>query len=140
MQDKKIAVIDHDRKFLEEIEGILTMGGYVPVVVHDPFLFVDTVVQSKPDVIMLELSMPRRNGFELADTINRVFEGKRVPIIAMSVFFRDEFPWLMGFCGIKKWLRKPFQPLDVIWAIENELETGNRWARERDLAGMEIVT
>ena len=40
----------------------------------------------------------------------------------MSKFFRDEFRWLLDFCGIKIRFKELFQPLDMIWAIENEME------------------
>ena len=66
--------------------------------------------------------MPHKNGFALADAINRVFETKKIPIIAMSNIFKDEFKWLMDFYGIKRWIKKPFLPLDVIWAVENEMQ------------------
>ncbi len=139
MRDRKIAVIDDDKKFIGEIEKILTMGGYAPIVVSDPLLVVDTVAQLKPDVILLELRMPQKNGFELTDTLNRVFQTSKIPIIAMSAFFRDEFKWLLDFCGIKSWIKKPFHPLDVIWAIENEMDDGHLWKREECLAETGII-
>jgi len=97
------------------------MGGYTPIPVIDPLLAVDTIIQHRPDLILMELKMPRKNGFELTHTINQVFETKKVPIIAMSESYRDEFRWLLNFCGIKRWIKKPFQPLNLIWAIENEI-------------------
>ena len=122
MGNKRIAVIDEDQKILDELEGILSASGYDPVVVNDAFLAAEIVIQRRPDVILLELKMQRKNGFELADEMNRVFEAQRVPIIAMSSFFKVEpFP-LMGLCGIKRYLKKPFLPLDVIAAIEGVLE------------------
>ena len=129
MQNIKVAVIDNDKKFLSEIEEILLMGGYAPVVANNTPLAVDTVVQSKPDVILLELKMPGKNGFELTNTINRFFETRRIPLIAMSDFFKEEFGRLLDLCGMKRCLIKPFQPLDVIWAIENEIEESNQWDR-----------
>lgn len=122
MQNRKVAIIDKDDKFLSATEEILLMGGYDPVVVNDASLAVDTVIQKKPNVILMELILPRKNGFELIDGINRVFKTKKIPIIAMSAFFKDEFRWLFDLCGIRRWLKKPFQPLDVMWAIENEIE------------------
>ena len=141
MQNKKVAIIDEDKKILGELEEILVMSGYAPVLVDDVFLAVDTVILHKPDVILMELKMPHKNGFELNSAINRVFETKRVPIIAMSAFFRDEFRWLLDLCGIKRWIKKPFQPLDVIWAIENEVvEQGDQRDTGTGLAGVEIMT
>ena len=119
MEIKKIAIIDEDQKILEELQGILSASGYDPIVVNDALLAADIVVQRKPDVILLELRMQRKNGFELADQMSRVFESQRIPIIAMSSHFKIEpFP-LMSLCGIKRYLRKPFHPLDVIAVIED---------------------
>lgn len=139
MQSRKVVVIDDDKKFLGEIEEILTIVGYVPVVVSDPLLVVDTIIQSRPDVVLLELKMPQKNGFEITDTINRVFQMSRMPIIAMSAFFKDEFRWLLDLCGIKRWIKKPFRPMDVIWAIENEMDDGHLWNREACLAEIGIT-
>ena len=119
MKNRRIAIIDEDKKFLGELEGVLNLSGYDPVVVNDSYLAVDMIAQMEPDVILLGLKMPRKNGFELASEINRVFEAKKIPIIAMSGIFKDEFKFLLDLCGINRFLRKPFQPLDVIWAIEN---------------------
>jgi CheY-like chemotaxis protein len=121
MQNNKIAVIGEDKKFIFEIEDILLMGGYAPILVMDPLSADDVVMQHKPDVVLMELQMKRGNGFELTATLNRVFEARRIPIIAMSEFLKDEFLGLMNLCGIRKLLRKPFQPLDIIWAIESEI-------------------
>jgi hypothetical protein len=45
----------------------------------------------------------------------------------------------MDFCGIKRWIKKPFLPLDVIWAVENEIEEDNQRGIERRLVGVEIM-
>ena len=119
MRNKKIVIIDHDKKALGDLHGILTAVGYLPVVVNDAPLAVDIAIRSQPDVILLELKMPFKNGFEMADEINRVFVADKIPIIGMSAFFKDEFAFLLNLCGIDRCIKKPFHPLDVIWAIEN---------------------
>lgn len=121
MMNRKVAIIDHDEKFLEDIEEILSISGYNPFIIKDPLLAVNAAVQNKPDVILLELKMPNKNGFEIADSINRALGTKKIPIIAMSDFLKDEFGWLLNSCGIKKLLKKPFHPLDLIWAIEHSI-------------------
>src|ERR1039457_6005625 len=130
MENRKVAIIDDNQDSLRDLEKILKMAGYTPVLVDDIFRAVDILIENKPDVILMELKMPQKNGFALADAINRIFENKKIPIIAMSNLFKDEFKWLMDFCGIKRWIKKPFLPLDVIWAIENEMEEDNQWGME----------
>ena len=139
MQNRKVAIIDDNQDSLRELDKILTMAGYTTIMVNDILGNVDTVIENKPDVILMELKMPHKNGFALADAINRVFETEKIPIIAMSNLFEDEFKWLMDFCGIKKWIKKPFLPIDVIWAVENEIEENNQWGMERRLVGVEIM-
>ena len=134
MNDKRIAIIDENHEFVEGLEQILTISGYVPIAVKDACLAVEALIQNDPDVILLELKMPRKNGFELADEINRVFETKRIPIIAMSESFKSEFNSLFSLCGITRFLKKPFNPLDVIWAIESLAEPRVRWDAELSCA------
>jgi CheY-like chemotaxis protein len=63
--------------------------------------------------------MDDMNGFEVAEELKRFTSTVRIPVIAMTGFFReDEHLPLMSICGIKKCIRKPFNPLDVISAIE----------------------
>ena len=139
MQNRIVAIIDDNQDSLRELEKILKMAGYTPVLVDDVLGAVERQVNNKPDVILMELKMPHKNGFALADAINRAFGTKEIPIIAMSNIFKDEFKWLMDFCGIKRWIKKPFLPLDVIWAVENEMPEGDNWNMERNLAGVESV-
>ena len=119
MRNRKIVIINDDKKSLGDLEGILVASGHDLVVVNDALLAVDIVAQKQPDVILVELKMPRKTGFELADELNHEFETERIPIIAMSVFFKNEFKFLLNLCGIDSYLRKPLNPRDVICAIEN---------------------
>ena len=139
MPNTKVAIIDDNQNSLRELEKTLKLAGYTPILVNDVWGAVDTVVNNKPDVILMELKMPHNNGFALADAINRVFETKKIPIIAMSNIFKDEFKWLMDFCGIKRWIKKLFLPLDVIWAIESVVEEGNQRSMEKLSEGVDAL-
>ena len=139
MQNIKVAIIDDNQGSLRELEKILIMAGYTPVLVNDVWGAVDTVVNNKPDVILMELKMPHKNGFALADAINRVFGTKKIPIIAMSNIFKDEFKWLMDFCGIKRWIKKPILPLDVIWAIESVIEEEKQQSMGKHLSEIKVL-
>ena len=139
MQNRIVAIIDDNHDSLRELEKILKMAGYTPVLVDDVLGNVDKVLNNKPDVILMELKMPHKNGFALADAVNRVFGTKEIPIVAMSNIFKDEFKWLMDFSGIKRWIKKPFLPLDVIWAVENEMPEDNNLNMEKELAHVESM-
>lgn len=133
MRNRKIVIIDNDKKSLGNLEEILVSGVYDRIVVCDARLAVDTVVQRRPDLIFLELKMPHKTGFEIADEINRVFETKKVPIIGMSELYKDEFGFLLKFCGIEGYLQKPFNRLDVLTQIEDVTVKNDKWVEERCL-------
>lgn len=122
-QNARIVVVDDDKEFLEELKEVLHASGYEPIAVNEPELVLNTVKKEKPDLILMDLRMPGKTGFELADEINRVFLEEPIPIIAMSAYFSGDYMPLLNLCGIKRHIKKPFPPLSVISIIEDVLKT-----------------
>lgn len=121
--EKKILVIDDDKEFLEELKEMLSITGYKAIGVADSVSAVNAARVTKPDVILLDLRMQEMSGFEVADKLKSFPETSRIPIIAMTGFYTlKEHAWLMNFCGIKKCIKKPFNPLDVIAEIEQAIK------------------
>lgn len=121
MNNKKVMIIDDDREFLEELGELLGRSGYDFVPVEDSRSVLKTAAQSKPDVILLDLKMPYKSGFQLVDELRHFTDLQCVPVIAMTGFFKEGYEPLLHICGIKRCLRKPFNPLDVIAQIEEVL-------------------
>ena len=115
---RKVMIVDDDRELLCELEEILGASGYDITAIDNTESVLNAVLQNHPDVILMDLKMPGKSGFELADEISRVSTLNNIPVIAMSAFFRDDFKSLMQLCGIKKYLKKPFLVSDAISAIE----------------------
>jgi two-component system alkaline phosphatase synthesis response regulator PhoP len=123
MAEKKILIVDDDREFLEEIQATLVATGYKVTTVDDSMAAIRAARVIKPDVILLDLRMKAISGFEIADRLKGFPETSSIPLIAMTGFYTlKEHAWLMNFCGIKRCMRKPFNPLDVIAEIENVLK------------------
>lgn len=126
MQTRKVLIVDDDKEFLEECRETLALSGYDTVAVNNSLLALDIAFQTKPDVILLDLNMPNKNGFQLADELRHSPDFAQVPIIAVSAYFKDNFASLMNMCGISKCIRKPFRPLDIIVQIEEALQAGRK--------------
>jgi CheY-like chemotaxis protein len=123
MAGKKVMVVDDDKVFLDELSKMLTATGYEVTSVNESVSAVKAARVTKPDVILLDLRMRTMSGFEVADRLKGYAEVSSIPIIAITGFYTlKEHAWLMNFCGIKKCIRKPFNPLDVIAEIENVLK------------------
>ncbi|MDD4938963.1 MAG: response regulator [Candidatus Omnitrophica bacterium] len=118
---RKVMVIDDDKEFLQELRETLSLSGYELIAVNDASNAVEMVHATKPDVILLDLKMPQKSGFQIADELRHLSEVSNIPIIAMSAYLKDDYSPLLNICGIKECLRKPFNPLDVIAKIEEVL-------------------
>ena len=125
MAEKKVLIVDDDVEFLDELKETLVLTGYDVTGISDGASAVKAARVGKPDVIVLDLRMHAMSGFEVADRLKGSPETARIPVIAMTGYYTlKEHSWLMNFCGIKKCLKKPFNPLDVIGEIELALRGG----------------
>ena len=122
MFNRKVMIVDDNKKFLEELEKTLVFSGYDTIAAHDPYSVLAVASIEKPHAILLDLKMPGKSGFQLAHELKSAPELQEIPIIAMAESFKDGYKPLMDMCGIKKCLNKPFNPLDVITELEAVLE------------------
>lgn len=123
MSKGKVMIVDDDSEFLTELKEILDLSGYEVTQIADPKAVVREAVDRQPDVILLDLKMEGLNGFEVADQLKHTEKTSQVPIIAMTGFYtEEEHMSLMNICGIQRCILKPFNPLDVISAIEMALK------------------
>jgi DNA-binding response OmpR family regulator len=115
----RILIVDDDKEFLEELKETLDLSGYEVIQLENARTVQETASHAHPDVIVLDLKMNDMNGFEVAEELKRFTSTVGIPVVAMTGFFReDEHIPLMNICGIQKCIKKPFNPLDVISAIE----------------------
>jgi DNA-binding response OmpR family regulator len=115
---RKIMVVDDDKDFLEELAEVLSLGGFEVVGVNDPMQAIEKAHTTKPDLILLDLKMPGKSGFQLADEFKHSQEFTHLPVLAMSGFFTEgEHIMLMNICGIQKCLKKPVNTSEMIAQI-----------------------
>jgi len=115
---KKIMIIDDDKEFLEELEDALLHNGYDIVAINDSTIVVDTAHRVKPNLILLDLKMPKMFGHQLAIKLKNFPQTAHIPIVAMTGYFtREEHRELMTSCGIEICLTKPFNFPDMIACI-----------------------
>lgn len=108
MPAKKILIIDDDKGFVEECSDLLKHAGYDTVTIDNDEAELSTINSINPNVILLDLKMPGRSGFEIAAQLHQANETRCIPVIAMSgAYDIKEHEFLSSYCGIKKFLKKP---------------------------------
>ena len=116
-----ILLVDDDDVFLEELGQLLNASSYETVEVHEARLVADVARTVRPALILMDLKMPGQNGYEIAFELKDMPELAQIPIIAMSGLPDQKTSIYLELSKIKKFLQKPFSPLDVIWTIEEIL-------------------
>jgi DNA-binding response OmpR family regulator len=115
---KKVMIIDDDREFLEELNDILHLSGYDTYPTNDALQACVSASDYKPDIIIMDFRMPGKTGFDVARDLRAMPDFKATPIIGMTAFVGEDYEDRMRQCAISTYLRKPFNPLEIISVIE----------------------
>ncbi len=111
----KILVVDDEPKILKVLEHSLRREGYQIFTATDGEQALDMAERINPDLIVLDLMLPKLNGFEVC----RIIKGRQeVPIIILSA--RDEeVDKIMGFTlGVDDYQTKPFSPAELVFRVK----------------------
>lgn len=119
-KNKEIMIVDDDSEFLGQFEEMLNLSGYDTLRHLSGESALKALDQEKPDLILLDLKMEGKSGFEVANILHNNPATAGIPVIVMSGVFSDEhYRNLIEKYGIRRYLQKPIKPLDVISEIES---------------------
>jgi DNA-binding response OmpR family regulator len=119
MKKKRILIVDDDETFLEELDNTMQMCGYDTITRNSGKTVVKDADEKKPDVILLDMKINGKSGFQIADDLKHVPATSNIPIVAMTGIFTERLHrTFMKGLGIDECVLKPFNPLDIISKIE----------------------
>lgn len=81
---KKVMIIDDDKNTVRFITVALEENGYDAVSAYDGKEGMDKVVVEKPDLIILDVMMPKRTGFVVFKQLRKKDETKEIPVIMLT--------------------------------------------------------
>ncbi len=87
---RRILVADDNTDSAESLALLLTLRGSEVRTAHDGWEAVETAAAFGPDIVLLDIGMPRLNGYEAARKIREQARGKRVVLIALTGWGQDE--------------------------------------------------
>src|SRR5947207_9552772 len=107
--------------------------GFEVIMENDGAKAMDSFKKSKPDICVLDIMLPNKDGFSIADEIRKM--DLQVPIIFLTAKTQTE-DVVKGFTlGGNDYIRKPFSVEELIVRIENLLKKKN----DPEKAGAEII-
>ncbi len=119
---KKILVVDDEPNILKLVSFILTNNGYEAVEASSGPECLEKVRKEKPDMIVLDVMMPKMDGFEVAKKIKSNTATKDIPILMLSskAQFEDKMKGIDS--GAMDYVTKPFDKQELLEKVRECIE------------------
>lgn len=116
----KILIADDDQSMVKSFDLILREAGYDVVgIAHDGMEAVEMANATRPDIVLMDIKMPRMDGINAARIINsRDSHENLIPIILVTAYAEQQLVQKAKCCGVLGYLVKPVHVDDLVPAIE----------------------
>ena len=116
---KRVLVIDDEPAIHRLLQIILEHEGFQILGMEERMEARRTVVQGKPDVIILDIMMPEVDGFEILKMLKEDAETRDIPILILTVrILREDREKAMAL-GADLYMTKPFDPSELVDAVRS---------------------
>ena len=113
-----VLVVDDDPQTLRYVRRALTDAGYRPIVTAEPDEVLESVEESRPDLVLLDLMLPGTDGLALMGDILSISD---IPVIFISAYGRDQVVAQAFEAGAADYIVKPFSPTELIARVSAAL-------------------
>jgi DNA-binding response OmpR family regulator len=118
---KKILIVEDDQKIALALEVRLKANRYAVSVAFDAIQGASMGRALKPDLILLDITLPGGNGFQLAENFHHMLETQGTPIIFITASKSPELLQKVMDLGAVGLFEKPFDTEELLHSIEREL-------------------
>lgn len=117
----KIVIAEDERDIRELIEFTLTYAGHQVVATANGEEALAAVSQMKPDLVLLDVRMPRLDGYDVCKQIKADPQTRSVPIIFLSAKGQEAEVQTGLEAGAEQYILKPFAPDQLIQRVRDIL-------------------
>ena len=129
----KILVADDDPIVQQFVSSILVENEYEVFTASDGRQALDLARELHPDLMILGLIMPYRDGYEVLRLMQEKDETKNIPVIILSAKSREEDIIRALEAGAEDFMIKPFNALELVArsrkVLSRTLNSENQWTR-----------
>ncbi|MCL4523250.1 MAG: response regulator, partial [Acidobacteria bacterium] len=114
----RILIIEDDRDIIELVRYNLEQEGFSLVSARDGLGGLEQVKKSPPDLLLLDLMLPKLSGLEICKAIRRDEKLNRLPILMLTAR-GDESDRVIGLeLGADDYVTKPFSPRELVARVK----------------------
>lgn len=116
--EKRILVADDDPVILRLIQVNLELEGYQVLTASDGEEAVDSATAEHPDLVILDIMMPRLDGYQACERLKSAEATKDIPIVFLSAKAQQSDIEKGQTYGVEAYLTKPFDPTELLDVVE----------------------
>lgn len=120
MARKKVLVVDDEPAIVKLVSVKLSKEGFDVIEAYDGEEALQRIADSKPDMIILDIMMPKFNGWGVHKVLTEKSEYKNIPIVALTAMCHYE-KRIKGDPRIAAYIPKPFHPGEVAEVVKKIL-------------------
>jgi DNA-binding response OmpR family regulator len=120
---KTVLVAEDEPYILESLNFLLSRAGYTVRAERDGQAAVDAVMADPPDLIVLDVMMPRLNGFEALKQIRQTSALRDLPVLVLTAKGQEDDRRRMLDLGATELVTKPFSNRDLLARIQHLIGT-----------------
>lgn len=113
----KILIVDDESDIVETLAFMLKQKGYECICAYDGEEGLKLAKECKPDLIILDVMMPKMNGYKICRLLKYDSKYKNIPIIMITARSQEEDKVIGEETGADEYITKPFEFSEVIEKI-----------------------
>ena len=114
---KKVLIVDDSPAQVKLMQGLLDPEGYQSFGLNDPLRVEETIASLHPSVILLDVVMPERNGFQVCRELKGSAEYQSIPIILVTSKDTASDKYWGEQQGADAYVTKPFTREELLRAV-----------------------
>lgn len=119
--NKKILVADDEPNIVISLEYLLKREGYTVILAHDGQEAMDAIASQRPDLVLLDVMMPLKTGFEVCQEVRASDLLRHTKILMLTAKGRDT-DMVKGLAlGADAYMTKPFSTHDLVQKVADML-------------------
>lgn len=119
---KKILIVDDEADIIEILQFVLEAQGYECITAMDGEEGLRLAKELLPDLIILDVMMPKINGYKISRLLKYDAKYKNIPILMITARSQEEDKNIGEETGVDEYITKPFQVDYVLQKVKSYLE------------------
>ena len=120
--NKKILIVDDEQDIVETLKFILEAHGYTCFCAYNGEDGLNLAKEIMPDLIILDVMMPKINGYKISRLLKYDNKYKNIPIIMVTARSQEQDRLIGEETGVNEYISKPFELEDILASVKKYLD------------------